>query len=102
RRPGEYAGWLGRGYDPLTTTIDKRDAKDNPYFRDCTDAELNYQIQGLALPADLTLDRVARRQSLAQQLDQQLRSLDGSPSLAALDNFQSRAFDLATSPATKQ
>jgi hypothetical protein len=22
RRPGEYAGWLGRGYDPLTTTID--------------------------------------------------------------------------------
>src|SRR5688500_11364851 len=84
RRPGEYAGWLGRGYDPLTTTIDKRDKKDNPYFRDCTDEELNYQIQGLSLPAELTLDRVAGRQSLAQQLDEQLRSLDKSPSLAAL------------------
>src|SRR5688572_10668130 len=27
RRPGEYAGWLGRGYDPLTTRIHKRDKK---------------------------------------------------------------------------
>jgi len=24
RRPGEYAGWLGRGYDPLTSAINKR------------------------------------------------------------------------------
>jgi hypothetical protein len=102
RRPGEYAGWLGRGYDPLTTTIDKRDKKDNPYFRDCTDAELNYQIQGLALPAELTLDRVARRQTLAQQLDERLRALDSAPQLAALDNFQTRAFSLATSPDTRQ
>lgn len=102
RRPGEYAGWLGRGYDPLTTTIDKRDKKDNPYTRPCTDEELNYQIQGLALPAELTLDRVTRRQTLAQQLDEQLRSLDAAPQLAALDNFQARAFSLATSPETKQ
>ena len=102
RRPGEYAGWLGGGYDPLTTTIDKRDKKDNPYIRPCSDDELNYQIQGLALPAELTLDRVARRQTLAQQLDEQLRSLDAGGRLAALDNFQSRAFSLATSPETKQ
>jgi Protein of unknown function (DUF1501) len=102
RRPGEYAGWLGGGYDPLTTTIDKRDKKDNPYTRPCTDDELNYQIQGLALPAELTLDRVTRRQTLAQQLDEQLRSLDAAPQLAALDNFQARAFSLATSPETKR
>jgi Protein of unknown function (DUF1501) len=102
RRPGEYAGWLGRGYDPLTTMIDKRDKKDNPYIRPCTDDELNYQIQGLALPAELTLDRVSRRQTLAQQLDEQLRSLDAAPQLAAIDNFQARAFSLATSPETKR
>ena len=102
RRPGEYAGWLGRGYDPLTTTIDKRDKKDDPYARNCTDEELNYQIQGLALPAELSLDRVARRQSLAQQLDERLRCLEKSRELEALDNFQSRAFNLATSPETKQ
>ena len=35
RRPGEHAGWLGRRYNPPTTSVDKRDLKDNPYFRDC-------------------------------------------------------------------
>src|SRR5262249_38507038 len=74
RRPGEYAGWPGHAYDPLTTNIDKRDKKDNPYFRDCTDEELNYQIAGLSLPADITLDRVNQRRTLLAQFDQQLRA----------------------------
>jgi hypothetical protein len=102
RRPGEYAGWLGRGYDPLTTATGKRDKKDNPYFRDCTDDDLNYQIQGLALPPDITLDRAQRRQSLLDQFDEQLRAAEGAPGLAALDKFQSRAFDLATSAQTRR
>ena len=102
RRPGEYAGWLGRGYDPLTTTINKRDKKDNPYFRDCTDEELNYQIQGLSLPAELSLDRVGRRQSLLSQFDDQLRIADQHAGIAAMDKFQARAFTLATSQETRQ
>jgi hypothetical protein len=102
RRPGEYAGWLGRGYDPLTTAIGKRDKKDNPYFRDCTDEELNYQIDGLALPAEITLERAARRQTLLAQFDEQLRAAESAPALAALDKFQARAFSLATSPQTRQ
>ena len=32
RRPGEYAGWLGRGYDPLTTAIDKQEQRRQPLF----------------------------------------------------------------------
>ncbi len=28
---GEYGGWLGRGADPLTTAVEKKDSKDNPY-----------------------------------------------------------------------
>src|SRR5688572_27089846 len=102
RRPGEYAGWLGRGYDPLTTTIDKRDKKDNPYFRACTDEELNYQIQGLALPAELSLDRVGRRNSLLAQFDDQLRRAEKISAIAAMEKFQARAFTLATSQETRQ
>ena len=102
RRPGEYAGWLGRGYDPLTTAIDKRDKKDNPYFRDCTDEELNFQIQGLALPAEITLERLSQRQSLLAQFDEQLRAAESGAALAALDKFQARAFTLATSPQTRR
>src|SRR6187402_3604063 len=36
-RPGEYAGWLGQAYNPMTTVIDKIDLKDNPYWRACED-----------------------------------------------------------------
>ena len=101
-RPGEYAGWLGRGYDPLTTQIGKRDKKDNPYFRDCTDEELNYQIQGLKLPPELTLDRLDRRRNLLAQFDDQVKARSQSPSIEALDKLSQRAWSLATSPKTRQ
>jgi hypothetical protein len=102
RRPGEYAGWLGRGYDPLTTTINKKNAKDNPYFRECTDEELNFQIQGLTLPPEMTLDRLDRRRSLLTQFDDQLRQGGASSAIAALDKFQTRAWSLATSEQTRK
>ncbi|HZL91581.1 MAG TPA: DUF1501 domain-containing protein [Pirellulaceae bacterium] len=101
-RPGEYAGWLGRGYDPLTTQISKRDKKDNPYFRDCTDEELNYQIQGLKLPAELTLERLDKRRTLLAQFDDQVKAKAQTRSIEALDKLSQRAWSLATSPATRQ
>src|ERR1700722_6339622 len=58
RRPGEYAGWIGSAYEPVTTAIDKRSPTDNPYWRDCSDDELRFQIQGLANSKDLRLDRL--------------------------------------------
>jgi hypothetical protein len=102
KRPGEYAGWLGRGYDPVTTRIEKKDDKDNPYFRDCTDAELTYAIDGLVPPEAITLDRLNRRQSLLTQFQQQLRRLDDEATLSAYDWFQQRALALVTSEATRK
>lgn len=101
RRPGEYAGWLGAGYNPLTTTIDKRGAKDNPYFRACGDEELNYQIQGLAMPEGVSLDRLNHRRQLRDQLDDQLRAAEKDKSVAAFDRFRSRAWSLVTSEKTR-
>ncbi|HEY4261553.1 MAG TPA: DUF1501 domain-containing protein [Schlesneria sp.] len=101
QRPGEYAGWLGRGYDPVTTSIEKTDSKDNPYFRDCTDDELTFQIDGLNTSASMTLDRLNRRQSLLTQFDQRLRSRDQQTSLKVYDRFQQRAMDLVTSERTR-
>ena len=58
---------IGRGNMPVgwaaATTrwprrIGKRDDKDNPYFRTCSDEELKFQIQGLALSEGLSLDRL--------------------------------------------
>jgi hypothetical protein len=97
-RPGEYAGWLGQSYNPLTTAIDKRNDADNPYWRDCTDAEADFRLQGLADPHVLTLDRLERRLSLLDQLDASRRVFDGSPSAAAFDRFRERAAGLVGSP----
>jgi hypothetical protein len=96
-RPGQYAGWLGRGNDPLATAIGKRSDTDNPYFRDCTDEELNFRIQGLALNEGLTLDRLQKRRSLVDQFDDARRTLEAGRAEAAYDQFRQRALSLVSS-----
>ncbi|WP_254510651.1 DUF1501 domain-containing protein [Anatilimnocola floriformis] len=102
RRPGEYAGWLGRGYDGLTTSVGKKSAKDNPYYRDCADDELKFEVQGLQLPEGITLERLQHRQTLVSKFDDQLRQLDRHAGVTAWGKLQQRAMSLATSSATRQ
>lgn len=101
RRPGEYAGWLGRGYDPLTTNIRKKNLTDNPYWRNCSDDELRFEIQGLVSGDELTLDRLNRRRSLLEQFDQQRRDVDTAGTAVPYDRFRRRALDLVTSNRTR-
>lgn len=101
RRPGETAGWLGRRFDPLTTRIDKRYPFDNPYWRDCTDDELTFQIDGLVQHEALTLSRLDARRSLLAQLDDARRSLS-TRTIETYDNFQQRALSLVTSEQTRR
>ena len=102
RRPGETAGWLGRAYDPLNTRLDKRGKDDNPYFRDCTDEELNYQIQGLEQLNGITLDRLDRRNSLLTQFNRERQLLDRRGNIHAMDRFRQRALALVSSEKTRQ
>ncbi len=101
RRPGEYAGWLGRAYDPLTTSIPKQNVKDNPYWRTCQDAELKYEIQGLVAGEDVTLDRLNQRRGLLEQFDETLKTRKQDRSWKAYDEHQQRALDLVTSERTR-
>jgi hypothetical protein len=99
-RPSEHAGWLGRAYNPLTTKIDKRDPNDNPYWRDCTDEELTYEIDGLAASEHLTIDRRLHRTALLQQFDDTRRHTAARP-LTEYGRFQERAISLVTSERTR-
>jgi hypothetical protein len=101
-RPGEHADWLGRRYNPLTTMVDKKDLKDNPYWRACRDEELTFQIEGLTPCEGLRLDRMNRRVSLLAQFDRERRLLDRAGSVRDFDRFRQRAFALAASQATRQ
>jgi hypothetical protein len=100
-RPGQYAGWLGRGYDALATDIGKRSDTDNPFFRDCTDDELDFRIKGLAVDAGLTIDRLSHRQTLLEGFDAARRRLDQGRAAASYNLFQERALALVTSEATR-
>jgi uncharacterized protein (DUF1501 family) len=99
RRPGQYAGWLGNGYNPLATAIDKRDLADNPYWRDCSEEELNFQIEGVA-PL-VPRERIRERASLLEQFDG-LRTLLDAGQAHALDTHRQRAMALVASDRTAQ
>ena len=96
-RPGEHAGWIGPRYNPLTTGIRKRSVDDNPYWRSCTDEELNFQISELQTADDVSASRLARRQSLLEQFDESRRRLDAVVARGGFDAFRERAFSLMTS-----
>jgi hypothetical protein len=101
-RPGQYAGWLGRGYDALATDIRKRDDNDNPFFRDCTDEELDFRIKGLAADDSLSLDRLSQRRTLLEQFDDERRRLDRDAFTTPYQRFQERALSLVTSERTRR
>ncbi len=101
-RPGEHAGWLGQRYNPLTTQIDKKSLTDNPYWRDCTDEELTFQISGMSANNSITLDQWQNRRSLMQQFDEERRLSDRMVKPSTLDAFRQRAFALVTSEKTRE
>src|SRR5438034_6291043 len=79
RRPGPYAGFLGQRYDPLFTEC-------APYNDPGAPAESAGHPQVLrgiptlaanTLPAGLTVDALNSRQSLLEQLDNQLQLGEG-------------------------
>lgn len=95
---GQYAGWLGKAHNPMATAIRKRDAGDNPYFRDCSDEELDFRLNGLEAMPDVTLDRLDRRQSLVDQMNDRRRLLDEAAAERRYSQVQEQALSLLTAP----
>ena len=96
RRPGQYAGWLGRSFNPLTTSINKRSLDDNPYWRDCDDQELRFELDGLA--PEVSLSTLQSRVSLLDQFESQRQQL--GPQFAS-DPIRQRALALVSSNKTR-
>jgi len=96
-RLGQYAGWLGSEYNALATRIRKRGHGDNPYYRACSDRELQFQFQGLEFGPAMTLDRLHRRQSLLQQFESAERAIEASSQTANYDGQRQAALEMLTS-----
>ncbi|MBM81253.1 MAG: hypothetical protein CMJ78_11765 [Planctomycetaceae bacterium] len=94
---GQYAGWLGKAWNPMTTSIQKKHVQDNPYFRDCDDEQLDFRLAGLAPQPEITLDRLGRRETLLSQFDQQRRWLDQSRRVQTFTAQHEKAINLLAS-----
>ena len=95
---GQYAGWLGKAWNPMATRIQARDSSDNPFFRDCTDEELDFRLNGLESFPDVTLDRLDQRRTLLTQLDDERRRVENQAAVRSYTGLEDRAMQMLSSP----
>lgn len=103
RRPGPYAGFLGKRFDPLFTECDPHNDPGAPTETPWHPQVLRGtpQIPNSTAAADLTIDRLDRRRGLLQQLEDQLRRSQQQDATRYFDRNQQRAFDLLTSESAR-
>jgi hypothetical protein len=85
--PGQDSGWLGHTADP--------------WLFHCEPGSPNFDVPQFRLGADVTLDRLSRRERLLDQVDQQLREIDRSGDQASFSADQSQVFELLGSPRSR-
>jgi hypothetical protein len=105
-RAGPYAAFLGNAYNPIWTEFhgqptrrmvktlqDKTEDTLEPYLGITPESRFELATS-TALPTDLTLDRLNRRQSLVSQFDQARREIDKSAAGRSLDRYRQMALSL--------
>jgi uncharacterized protein (DUF1501 family) len=88
RTPGEFAGFLGKIYDPLWVLADPNAA--------------NFNVEQLTLPAELDIERVHERRAILNELDAKSRLAERVAAVQGMKAYRGRAIDLLTSPATRK
>jgi hypothetical protein len=107
-RAGPYGGFLGPAYDPIWTDFQgegtRRFTQENrgvvQEFRDPYGGikpDGRFEMAAAAADGDLTLDRLDRRRSLLEQLDQARRQLDAGEAVRGFDHYRGMAYSLLTS-----
>ena len=84
--PGQRAGFLGPGFDPLVVG--------DPSIK-------NYRVPGLSLPTDVSRGRLGRRQSLLELLDRAPHQRIPEAAWNAMDDHARKAFSLLGSARTR-
>lgn len=82
---GQFAGWLGPTWDPLTIDADP--------------SKPDYRVGDFVLQQELSQSRLGRRKHLLAELEDKLSQLESAGSLGTMDRHYSRAFELLASGA---
>jgi hypothetical protein len=90
--PGQHGGWLGKSHDGLLLTGDPNSP--------------DWKPSALALPSDMSLDRLQSRYALLRSFDQQRQARENNalhPSgFADLEGHQAKAYDLLVSSKVRE
>ena len=95
-RPGPYAGFLGKRYDPFFTSCKPYSDKESKYAH--PERVLgDIVLPQMGLPDGITLDRLNQRRTLTEQFNDELRRLETSQATERMTFHRKQAFDLLTS-----
>ncbi len=100
RRAGPYGGYLGTQYDPLFTLWDKKFEGKGEFYKPTTPVGVPLLPSLGSLP-DVTADRLDRRRSLLDQLNQNVAAFEASRAARGMNHFQQQVFSLLTSVKTR-
>ncbi len=101
RRAGPYGGYLGSQYDPLTTVCSPKFSKKGEFYKPVI-PDGQPLLPSLDQLPQVTADRLDRRHSLLEQIDDGLASLEQTRATESMTKFQEQVFNLLTSPKTRQ
>lgn len=99
RYPGPYAGFIGKRYDPLFSEFDKLKHRTLGKMK-VLDGE-PFLSRNTRLADGITVDALAKRESLLQQINQQQRKGETGRALDDVNRIQQRALSLLTSTSLK-
>ncbi|MGO9471178.1 MAG: DUF1501 domain-containing protein [Isosphaeraceae bacterium] len=113
-RAGPYGGFLGQAYDPVCTefvgkgtrkarkTLLNKTWEDVEPYRGIT-RESRFQLGAVTdIGRDLTFDRLDRRRSLLDQIEQARRAADSTVASAGIDRQRAMAYDLLGSRSLRE
>jgi len=85
--PGQDAGFFGRSSDP--------------WLFNCLPADAAFKLPEFSLSADLSLERLAGRRGLLDQVNQKLAAVDQAGGFGPYDGAAQKALDVLTSPSAQ-
>jgi hypothetical protein len=113
-RAGPYGGFLGPAYDPIWTDFNGEGTQvfeqenrgvvqkfRDPYGGVNSDCQFKISTSGES-DGSMTLDRLDRRKSLVEQLEQTRRRFDSGDGSRSFDRYRAMAYSLLTSPALQK
>jgi hypothetical protein len=94
-RPGPYAGFLGRKYDPWFTSCELTQKYEPRNFYDTQSEPVGrVTVPATHLEPGLTVDRLNQRASLAEQFDRLLDRVGNTEEFSRYDHYRKRALEI--------